>query len=61
MGVFVAATLHLCQTMAVLDSRKGVRRNGSSSLGVAIHLRHDNGTEICAFLERTSLCLSSLT
>ena len=61
MGVFVAATLHICQTMVVLELRKGVRRDSSSALGVTVHLRHDYGTKICAFLERTSLRLSSLT
>ena len=43
------------------DERDDLRRDRASALGVTVHLGHNDRTEISAVLERTSLCLSSLT
>ena len=38
-----------------------VRRYGASTLRMAVHLRHNDSTEVCAFLECLTLSFSSLT
>lgn len=59
-GVFVAATLSKSQNY-LLTEDMDIRRDGSSSFGVTVHLGHNNGTKVRTFLEGAGLRLSRLT
>lgn len=60
MGVLVAATLSQSQ-YCLLTKDMDIRRDGSSSFGVTVHLGHNNGTKVRTLLEGTGLRLSRLT